>query len=518
MMEVLPAREESVQHLDDPARADGARDELIGRREAAGSALRPARAMTARARAEMLCDDGSFTELEPMRRGRPSRYGTSKSRDGDGVVVGWGKVRGRPTAVVSHDFSFAGGSIGASFAAKVNRIQQLSIDQRMPIVFLNDSGGARIHEGIEALHGCGEIMALNVRAQKVVPQISVILGPCAGAAAYSPALTDWTIIARGGQMFLTGPEVVRAATGEQVDPEELGGSRLHTTESGVAHLEAPNEDAALVLARQLLAFFPQSVGSSLPVRVGAPPLPARAGKLPDVVPSSARAVFDMRGVIAGIVDASLFFEIMPAIAPSLITGLARLDGIPVGVVASQPARKAGILDTGSATKGARFVSFCGRFGIPIVTLVDVPGFLPGSGEERKGVITHGASLVAAYVEAEAPKFTVIVRKAYGGAYIALGSRALGADFTWAWPNAEVAVMGPEAAVGLLHRRELAGAEDERDLRARLAAEYRADVTSPFVAAELGLVDEVILPEETRERLARGLRILAASRETTTSLH
>jgi len=491
--------------LDEPA-ARG-REALVVRRDAAVAPPRSPRVLGARARAEMLCDDGSFNEVEPMRRGRPSQYGSTTARDGDGVVVGWGNVRGRPTAVVSHDFAFAGGSIGAAFAAKVNRIQQLSIDQRMPIVFLNDSGGARIHEGIEALHGCGEIMALNVRARKVVPQISVILGPCAGAAAYSPALTDWTIIARGAQMFLTGPEVVRAATGEQIDPDELGGSDLHTRESGVAHLEAPSEEDALVCARQLLAFLPQTAASALPKRQPASPLPARAEALPEIVPPNTRTPFDMRAVIAGIVDASLFFELMGSIAPSLVTGFARLDGIPVGIVASQPARKGGILDSATATKGARFVEFCGRFGIPIVTLVDVPGFLPGSAEERRGIITHGASLVSAYVEADSPKLTVIVRKAYGGAYIALGSRALGADATWAWPEAEIAVMGPEAAVGLLHRRELAGAPEPGDLRAELAARYRADVTSPFHAAELGIIDEVIFPQETRARLIASLRLL-----------
>ncbi|MGZ4241860.1 MAG: acyl-CoA carboxylase subunit beta [Actinomycetota bacterium] len=473
--------------------------------------VRTSRALAARQRIDALCDPDSFTELEARRRARRAEYGSKAPVDGDGVIVGWGLVRGRSTAIVAHDFSYAGGSIGAAFADKVTRIQRLAIDRRIPIVFLNDSGGARIHEGIEALNGCGEIMALNVAARRVIPQISVIMGPCAGAAAYSPALTDWTIMVRGlGQMFLTGPEVVRAATGEVVHPEELGGAALHMKESGVAHLEAPTEEDAIGLVRQLLGYLPQSNGADLPERLPATPLPARADALATVVPQNARAAYDMRAVIAGVVDASIALEVMPRTAPSLITCFARLDGIPVGVVANQPARKGGILDAATAVKGARFVSFCGRFGLPIVTFVDVPGFMPGSTEERRGVITHGASLVTAYVEAPSPKLTVIVRKAYGGAYIALGSRSLGADLSWAWPQAEIAVMGPEAAVGLLHRRELADAEDEAAARAELAGRYRARVTSPAVAAGLGLIEDVIAPEETRARLIAGLRLMRNS--------
>lgn len=487
---------------------DSRRRFLTQRREKPTVSVRSPRTMTARQRVEALCDSGTFNELEPLRRARASTYESKKPVDGDGVIIGYGPVRGRPTAIVSHDFAFAGGSIGAAFAEKVTRIQRLAIDKRFPIVYLNDSGGARIHEGIEALNGCGEIMALNVLARHVVPQVSVILGPCAGAAAYSPALTDWTIITRGiGQMFLTGPEVVRAATGERIEPEDLGGAQLHTRDSGVAHLEAFREEEALTHVRQLLSFLPQSAGDDLPERLPASPLPARSDALRSLVPPNPRTAFDMREVLDGIVDASLLFELMPAIAPSLITGFARLDGVPVGVVASQPARKGGILDAATATKGARFVSFCGRFGIPILTFVDVPGFLPGSAEERRGVITHGAALVAAYVEAHVPKLTVIVRKAYGGAYIALGSRALGADMTWAWPQSEIAVMGPEAAVGLLHRRALADADDPTVMRADLAADYRARFTSPFTAAELGLIDDVIVPEETRRRLVEALHLL-----------
>ncbi|HJR66838.1 MAG TPA: acyl-CoA carboxylase subunit beta [Gemmatimonadaceae bacterium] len=480
---------------------DPARARLLQRRAKLTNVARPPRERTARERVAALCDEGTFTELDPFRRAR----GNGRP-DGDGVVTAWGTIAGRTTVVIAHDFSVAGGSIGAVFAEKVTRAQRLALERRCPIVYLNDSGGARIHEGIEALHGCGEIMALNVAARRAVPQISVILGPCAGAAAYSPALTDWTIMVTGrSQMFLTGPEVVRAATGEQIDPESLGGAALHIGESGVAHLEARTEDAALATTRRLLSYLPQAAGANPLERLPAPPPPARAAALAGVVPAHPGTPFDMLEVLAGIFDAGVFFEVMGGIAPSLVTGFARLDGLPVGVVASQPGRRGGILDGRTATKGARFVDFCGRFGLPILTFVDVPGFLPGSTEERRGIIAHGASLLAAYVEAPVPKLTVIVRKAYGGAYIALGSRSLGADFCWAWPGAEIAVMGPEAAVGLLHRRDLELASDPQGTRRELAAEYRSRVTSPFVAAESGIIDEVILPEETRERLIGALR-------------
>lgn len=477
------------------------RDALAARRSKPAAV--PPRARNASERVQRLCDPGSFFELEPLRRARQG-----KQCDGDGVIVGWGSVAGRTTAIVSHDFSHAGGSIGAAFAAKVTRIQRLAIERRCPIVYLNDSGGARIQEGIEALHGCGEIMARNVDAQSVVPQISVILGPCAGAAAYSPALTDWVVMVRGkSQMFLTGPEVVRAATGEVIDPEDLGGASLHARESAVAHLDYEDEDAALHAVRRLLGYLPQAAGGTPPERFAAPPPRARSSMLPHAVPSSGRQLYDMRAVIAGIVDAGVMFELMPHVGQSLLTGFARLNGASVGIVASQPAKRGGILDARTAVKGARFVSFCGRFGIPVITFVDVPGFMPGSAEERRGVITHGAQLVAAYVRARVPKLTVIVRKAYGGAYIAMGSRSLGADFTWAWPDTEIAVMGPEAAVGLLHRRDLAAASDPDAMRSRLADEYRTSVTSPDVAAGLGLVDDIILPDETRERLINALAFL-----------
>lgn len=498
------------EELPPATRDDGRRAELLERRQdAARVAPRLPRHYSARRRCERLCDPGAFVELSSLRRARAAPYaGGPAARDGDGVVTGWGLVAGRPTVVVAHDFGFAGGSIGAAFAEKVTRAQRLAVERRCPIVYLNDSGGARIHEGIEALHGCGEILALNVRAQRVVPQVSVIVGPCAGAAAYSPALTDWTIMVRGhSQMFLTGPAIVRAATGEEVDAEALGGSAVHAAESGVAHLEAPDERAALALARRLLGFVPQAAGAPLPRRAPASPPSSYAAELADVVPLSPAAPFDMRDVLLGVLDDASHIELMAGVGPSVLTGLGWLDGTPVGIVANQPRRRGGILDSRTALKAARLVRFCARFGIPIVTFVDVPGFLPGTAEERRGVITHGAELVAAYAEAAVPKLTVIVRKAYGGAYIALGSRALGADFSWAWPDAEIAVMGPEGAVRLLHRRELDAASDAEAMRRALTSSYRESVTSPFTAAGSGMIDDVILPEETRARLIAALRIL-----------
>ncbi|MGH3627414.1 MAG: acyl-CoA carboxylase subunit beta, partial [Sciscionella sp.] len=377
--------------------------------------------LTARERVERLCDAGTFFEPAPMRRGRAAAYGGRRvERDGDGVIAGVGRVDGRPVVVSSHDFTVAGGSIGSAFADSVVRAQRLAVDIGCPIVYLNDSGGARIHEGIEALHGCGRIFAENVRARKVVPQVSVIMGPCASAAAYSPALTDWTVMVRGtGQMFLTGPEVVRAATGEAVDPEDLGGALLHTKDSGVAHLDVADDVAACSAVRQLLSFLPSRSGGVLPVSSAVPP---QLGPevLSSLVPPSPSTPFNMRRALAAILDGGEELELMPRYGPSLLTGFARLDGVPVGIVASQPKRRGGILDARTAVKGARFVSFCGRFGVPVLTFLDVPGFLPGSAEERQGVITHGAELLAAYVDAAVPKLTVIVRKAYGGAYIAMG--------------------------------------------------------------------------------------------------
>ncbi|GAA1738186.1 acyl-CoA carboxylase subunit beta [Aeromicrobium alkaliterrae] len=462
---------------------------------------RGAREHTARERVELLVDAGSFVEITPLR---------TADGKGTGVLTGWGRVDGRSVVVIAHDAAVASGAIGAVFASAVVKAQRLAIDRGFPIVYLNDSGGARVPDGVFALHGCGEIFTLNVVAQRRVPQISVILGPCAGAAAYSPALTDWTIMVKGhGHMFLTGPDIVKAATGEDATSDEIGGSQLHTVKSGVAHLEVEDEAAALAETRRLLSFLPSHAGAPMPVVDAVEPDAEAVSALPFVVPEKASVVFDMNQVLDGVLDEGERFELMPEHARSILTVLGRLDGRPVGIIANQPAARGGILDSLASVKAARFVEFCGRFGLPVVTFVDVPGFLPGTVEEGRGVITHGAKLLKAYIESSAPVLTVVVRKAYGGAYIAMGAKSLGADFQWAWSNAEIAVMGPGGAVTLLHRRALAAADDPITLRDELAAEYREEVARPYIAAESGIVDDVIVPEETRGRLSDALRMLTA---------
>lgn len=487
------------------ASATAAKGELARRSAGFDPVPRAPREMSALGRAQQLCDPGSFAPTGSMRRSS-SRQAPGKF-DGDGVVTGCGTVGGRMVAVASHEFSNGGGSIGSGFAAKVAELQDLAIQRRLPIVYLNDSGGARINEGIDSLDGCGQIFQRNVRAKGVVPQISVILGPCAGAAAYSPALTDWTIMVRGtSHMFLTGPDVVRAAIGEIVTADEIGGADLHTIKSGVAHLAVDSDTEALEKVRELLAYLPTSHGADLPLTPPHDPLPEAEFALPALVPMRSSEVFDMRELVRGVVDGSASFELMETYGTSVITALARLGGVPVGIVASQPHRRGGILEITSSRKIARFVRFCGSFGLPVITLVDVPGFMPGSKQEAGGIITEGAEVLDAYVSAESPQLTVVVRKAYGGAFIAMGSKSLGADFAWAYPDSELAVMGPGGAVNILHRRELAAAEDPAAVRAALAEEYRENVTRPFAAAESGIIDDIILPQQTRETLLNALRL------------
>lgn len=482
------------------------REVLAQRRRERMRAAQPrgSREFTARERAEMLVDAGSFCELSPLRT-------AGSSASASGVIAGWGTADGRPIVVISHDAAVAGGAIGEVFAQTVQRAQRLAIDKGYPIIYINDSGGARIHDGILALHGCGGIFSLNVEAQQRVPQISIICGPCAGAAAYSPALTDWTIMVRGSsQMFLTGPDIVKSATGEDASAEDIGGSHMHAVDSGVAHLEVDSESAAFDAARQLLAFLPSYIGGAQAAVDAAGANEAAAARLPYLVPDKSSVVFDMTELIDGVLDDRQRLTLMPDHAPSVVTVLGHLDGRPVGVVANQPKSRGGILDAKASVKAARFVEFCSRFGLPIITFVDVPGFLPGTVEERRGVITHGAKLLHAYIAAASPKLTVVVRKAFGGAYIAMGARSLGADFTWAWANAEIAVMGPGGAVGLLHRRALRDAPDPAALRDELAADYRENVARPYLAAESGIIDDVILAEETRGKLCDALAITVAN--------
>ena len=489
--------QQSAEQTQGPAH----RDALEQRRRDRFARVEPrgSRTFTGRERAQMLLDEGTFVEISPLRTA-----GTS----GSGVVIGWGLVDGRPVVVASHDAAVASGAIGAVFAETVQRAQRLAIDKGYPIVYINDSGGARIHDGVHALHGCGGIFTNNVIASATIPQISLILGPCAGAAAYSPALTDWTIMVKGqGQMFLTGPDIVKAATGEDATADEIGGSALHTSKSGVAHLEVETELEALAAARDLLSYLPSHVGAPMPVREAVPADPAAVARLPHVVPEKSSIIFDVNDVLDGVLDAGERFEISPTYAPSVVTVLGRIDGRPVAIVANQPKARGGILDSKASVKISRFVAWAARFGLPVITLVDVPGFLPGTVEEGRGVITHGATMLKAYVEAKSPVLTVVLRKAYGGAYIAMGARSLGADFTWAWSGSEIAVMGPGGAVALLHRRALKEAEDPVSLRDELAADYREQVARPYLAAEAGILDDVIHAEETRDRIVSALRML-----------
>lgn len=491
-----------MTQLDTGNVSTGPRAVLAHRRRERMSRIEPrgTREFTARERAEMFVDAGSFVEISPLRKAGNSA--------GSGVIIGWGLTSGHPVVVASHDAAVASGAIGAIFAEQVMRAQRLAIEKGFPIVYINDSGGANINDGIHALHGCGGIFRNNVEAQKRIPQISLILGPCAGAAAYSPALTDWTIMVKGqGQMFLTGPEIVKAATGEDAHPDDIGGSTLHTRDSGVAHLEVESETEAFAAARLLLSFLPpRADGPAKQTTAVAAELDA-VHELPHLVPERASVVFDMNKLLDGVLDAGPRFELSPTYGTSALTLFGRLEGRPVGVVATQPASRGGIMDSRASVKIARFVEFCGRFGLPILTFVDVPGFLPGTVEEKRGVITHGAKVLKAYVEAPTPRLTVVVRKAYGGAYIAMGARSLGADFTWAWSGSEIAVMGPGGAVALLHRRALKAADDPIALRDELAADYREQVARPYVAAEAGIIDDVILPEETRSRMVDALAML-----------
>ena len=494
-----------IDHSKPPVEATAAQNELVRRTNPADFVPRAPRELTALGRTQALCDPGTFQAFGSLRHSH-SHHGR-KRLDGDGVVTGFGRVDGRLVAVAIHEFSQGGGSIGAGFGAKVAEMQDRAIDRGVPIIYLNDSGGARIDEGIDALHGCGQVFRRNVKAKQRVPQISVILGPCAGAAAYSPALTDWTIMVREtSHMFLTGPDVVKAAIGEVVTSAEIGGAELHTVRSGVAHLAVDTEQEAFDRVRDLLSYLPSHAGGALPVASPSPPAPEAEFELPTLVPLRGSEAFDMNKLIEGIVDDSQSMQLMERYGTSVITALARLGGVPVGIVASQPLRRGGILEITSSRKIARFVRFCGRFHLPIITLVDVPGFMPGTQQESNGIITEGAEVLDAYVAAESAQLTVIVRKAYGGALIAMGSKSLSADFAWAYPDTELAVMGPAGAVGILHRRSLADAEDSAALRARLAEEYRAQVTRPFTAAESGIIDDIIWPQETRETLLGALRL------------
>ena len=464
---------------------------------------------TARERVERLLDPGSFVELRLFARHEATGFGLEDRRPhGDGVVTGWGLVDGRKVCVFAHDARVFGGALGATFARKICALMDLAESTGAPVIGLNDGGGARIQEGISALDGFGEIFRRNVWSSGVVPQISVVLGSCAGGAVYSPALTDFVFMLEDtSSMFITGPDVVRAVTGEAVTQQELGGSEVHSERTGVAAFRAPDEDTLFDEVRYLLSFLPDN-NQALPPEVVPDDDPdRRCDELVDLVPTSERTPYDMRGVIEAVVDDGEYLEVHESWAKNIICALARLDGKVVGVVANQPLVLAGVLDIDASEKAARFVRTCDAFNVPLLTLVDVPGFLPGTDQEHAGVIRRGAKLLYAYCEATVPRVQVIVRKAYGGAYIVMDSKSIGADLSFAWPGNQVAVMGAAGAADIIFRREIAEAEDPARRREELVAEYAETVLDPYVAAERGLVDDVIDPAATRSTLVRAFAML-----------
>ena len=481
-------------------------EERIRRQHEAGK-------LTARERLDVLLDPGSFVELDPFVTPRSREFGLDRvEAPADGVVTGHGTIDGRPTHVFSQDFTVLGGSLGEGHAEKICKVMDLATRTGTPIIGLNDSGGARIQEGVVSLGGYAEIFLRNTLASGVVPQISAIMGPCAGGAVYSPAITDFTIMVRGtAYMFVTGPQVVRTVTREDVSFEELGGAEVHASKSGIAHFVAADDEECLLLIRRLLGFLPSNNLEEPPRRAPADD-PGRADAvLDELVPEDPTKPYDMHEVLTHVVDDAEFLEVHAGFARNLIVGFARLHGRPVGVLAQQPAVLAGVLDIDASVKGARFVRFCDAFNLPLVTFVDVPGFLPGVAQEHGGIIRHGAKLLYAYCEATTPKLTVITRKAYGGAYDVMASKHIRGDLNLAWPTAEIAVMGPEGAIDIIFRKELADASDPDARRRELVAEYRAQFATPYVAAARGYVDDVILPRQTRRRLIAALEVLHRKR-------
>ena len=465
--------------------------------------------LTARERIEALLDPGTFEEYDRLKTHRCTDFGMQDQKfPGDGVVTGHGLIAGRRVFVFSQDFTVFGGSLSGAFAEKVCKIMDLAMKVGAPVVGLNDSGGARIQEGVVSLAGYADIFLRNTLASGVIPQISGIFGPCAGGAVYSPAITDFTVMVENtSYMFITGPDVIRSVTHEEVTQEALGGARAHATKSGVAHLTAPDEHAAIDNIRELLSFLPQNRSERPPFAPTSDPIDRDCPKLDTFVPDNANKPYDIKGLIEEVADDQHFFEIQPAWARNMVIGFARLGGRPVGIVANQPMVLAGCLDIDASIKAARFVRFCDAFNIPLVTFVDVPGFLPGTTQEWGGIIKHGAKLLYAFAEATVPKVTLITRKAYGGAYDVMASKHIRADVNYAYPTAEIAVMGPDGAVNIIHRHTLQKAQDPEARRAELVEEYRDTFANPFRAAELGYIDAIIHPRETRRRLIASLEML-----------
>jgi propionyl-CoA carboxylase beta chain len=472
--------------------------------------------LCARERVDLLLDKDTFQELDMFTRHHASGFGVEDNRPfGDAVITGYGKIDGRTVFLYAEDFTTYGGSLGAAVADKICKVMDLAMDNGAPIVGIKDSGGARIQEGVAALHGYGRIFERNVRASGVIPQISIIMGPCAGGAVYSPAITDFVFQVEGtSHLFITGPEVIKAVTGEDVTMEELGGAHAHATRSGVTHFVVPDDRSAMDEVRYLLSFLPQNNMEVAPFFTPLDRPDRKDEALTTVVPDSPNQPYDMIDVVQSIVDDGEFYEVHEYFAPNLIVGFARLDGYTVGIVGNQPATLAGTLDIDASSKGARFVRFCDAFNIPLVTLVDVPGFLPGVGQEHAGIIRHGAKLLYAFSEATVPRVTVITRKAYGGAFLVMNARSIRADIAFAWPTAEIAVMGAKGAVSIIHRRELREADDVEAEAQRLADDYEDRFNNPYVAAERGYIDDVIEARETRPRLISALEMLRNKREAT----
>lgn len=485
----------------------GGGEERIAQQHAKGK-------MTARERIDYLLDKGSFQEIDKFVVHQCHDFGMEKKKiPGDGVVTGYGTIDGRLAFVFSQDFTVFGGSLSGPFGQKVCKIMDLAMKNGAPIIGLNDSGGARIQEGVVSLGSYGEIFKRNVWASGVIPQISVIMGPCAGGAVYSPALTDFIImVKKTSNMFITGPQVIKAVTHEEVTPEELGGAIAHNTKSGVAHFAEDNDKGALDRVKQLLSFLPQNYKES-PPRIECADDPNRTDPmLNKVVPTNPKLPYDMKEIIRSVLDNNEFVEVHERYATNMVVGFGRLNGYVVGIVANQPRFLAGCLDIDASIKCARFVRMCDCFNIPLVTFVDVPGFLPGVGQEHGGIIKHGAKVIYAYCEATVPKITVITRKAYGGAYDVMSSKHHGGDINYAYPTAEIAVMGPEGAVNIIFRKEIAASDNPEETRRKLVEEYRNNFASPFKAAELGYIDEIIFPQDTRPKLISALMMLLNKEE------
>ena len=496
-------------HLDDlNRRAEAGGGDERRRRQQGGGRL------TARERIDLLFDAGSFEEIDKFVTHRCRDFGMAEQIvPGDGVVAGHGRINGRLTYAFAQDFTVFGGSLSETNAAKIVKIMDLAVKMGAPIVGLNDSGGARIQEGVLSLGGYAEIFLRNTLASGVVPQISAIMGPCAGGAVYSPAITDFTVMVKEtSYMFVTGPDVIRTVTHEQVTKEELGGAMAHNVKSGVAHFAVDDDRACLALIRELLSFLPANNVDAAPRQAAPADDPARAEALESIVPSAPNQPYDMRDVVEAVVDEGYLLEVHQHFARNLLVGFARLAGRSVGVVANQPAHLAGTLDIDASVKGARFVRFCDAFNIPLVTFEDVPGFLPGTVQEYGGIIRHGAKLLYAFAEATVPKVTVITRKAYGGAYCVMSSKHIRTDANFAWPTAEIAVMGAEGAVNILYKRELEAAGDVAAARAAKMTEYREKFANPYIAAERGFVDEIIRPRDTRAKLISALAALETKRD------